>query len=104
MNKQKNLMNAKTTLSGMINFSSLHFLKSCCLFSIEISEKLRKNGHFQSKLQNPQSNSVPSLKDSNFRTSFTTRTPSDKPLFTIISATCNNNQNKHQTPFSSCYS
>ncbi|CAN1270321.1 hypothetical protein LINPERPRIM_LOCUS13871 [Linum perenne] len=99
MNKKKNLMKTKTTLRGTNNFSSLHFLRRICLFSMEISEKLWMNGHFQSKQQNPHSRSVPNLKDRSFRISFTARTPSDKPLFTMISATCKNNteNTRHQT-------
>lgn len=94
MKKQKIFIMMKNNLKGYRSLWRDQFCRTCSLFSKEISENLRMNGHFQSKQTNPQSKNVPNLVERIFSTMLANITPSGKPLFFKSSATCSSPKRK----------
>ena len=86
--KQKILIMTNTNLQGSRSLFLVQLLKFSSLFSRDISENLRTNGHLQSRQLYPQSNSVPNLNESIFRNILNKTTAHGRHLFTINSATC----------------
>lgn len=79
--------NTKAILRGSRRVCLDHFRRMASLLFNDNSEKLCRNGHFESKQSHPHSKSVPTLLDRNFSTNLTINTPLGWHLFTISSAT-----------------